>query len=229
MCRRERSGSTKRSSVFRLAIICCAVSIPSSFHWPSPSSSAWGGCGPTDRPWSARRSELGAGPAACHHSPHMVMAALAGTGPGSLGRIRSRTADVSPELRAWSPVDGAWRQPRPGSGTPPRRRRVRAHMAHRREPSLLAMLVLLSVFWTITLVAESRGLALADQVEAGIDLRPAVVVHSQRPLGFEAPGVTRGAARGRQLPLRRAAAPAPSRGHAICSCTTDGPGKRACS
>ncbi len=56
--------------------------------------------------------------------------------------------------------------------------------------SLLAMLVLLSLFWTITLVAESRGLALADQVEAGIDRRPAVVVHSQRPLGFEAPGVT---------------------------------------
>lgn len=56
--------------------------------------------------------------------------------------------------------------------------------------SLLAMLVLLSVFWTITLVAESRGLALANQVEAGIDRRPEVVVHSQLPLGLDAPGVT---------------------------------------
>jgi hypothetical protein len=55
---------------------------------------------------------------------------------------------------------------------------------------LAAVLVLISVFWTITLVADSRGRALADQVEAGIDRRPAVVVHSQRPLGIDAPGVT---------------------------------------
>ncbi len=55
---------------------------------------------------------------------------------------------------------------------------------------LAVVVVLISVFWTITLVADSRGRALADQVEASIDRRPAVVVHSRRPLGIDAPGVT---------------------------------------
>lgn len=55
---------------------------------------------------------------------------------------------------------------------------------------LVAVLVLLSVFWAITLVADSRGRALADRLERTIDSRPAVVVQSSRPLGIDAPGVT---------------------------------------
>jgi hypothetical protein len=67
-----------------------------------------------------------------------------------------------------------------------------------REPSwstevargLVLLLVLVSAFWAVTLVADSRGVALADAVEAGIRGRPPVVVHSTVPLHIDAPSVT---------------------------------------
>jgi hypothetical protein len=55
---------------------------------------------------------------------------------------------------------------------------------------LVAFVVLLSVFWTLTNVAISRGEALAASLEQSIGRRPAIVVHSSQPLGITAPGVT---------------------------------------
>jgi hypothetical protein len=62
----------------------------------------------------------------------------------------------------------------------------------RTEPTrvLVAIVVVLSVFWTITNVADSRGRALATRLEAQVARRPAVVVHSAAPLGLEVPGVS---------------------------------------
>jgi hypothetical protein len=67
-----------------------------------------------------------------------------------------------------------------------------------REPSwsaevsrgLVLVLVLVSAFWAVTLVADSRGVALARTVEAGIGGRPPVVVHSTVPLNVAAPNVS---------------------------------------
>jgi hypothetical protein len=55
---------------------------------------------------------------------------------------------------------------------------------------LVAVLVLLSVFWTLTNVAVTRGIALARQVERRVETLPAVTVHSTGRLGIDAPGVT---------------------------------------
>lgn len=55
---------------------------------------------------------------------------------------------------------------------------------------LVLVLVLVSAFWAVTLVADSRGVALAEAVELEIARRPPVVVHSTVPLTIDAPSVT---------------------------------------
>jgi hypothetical protein len=71
-------------------------------------------------------------------------------------------------------------------GVPPREPTWSTGVTH----GLVLVLVLVSAFWAVTLVADSRGVALADDLEAGIGTRPPVVVHSTVPLAIDVPSVT---------------------------------------
>ena len=94
--------------------------------------------------------------------------------------------------------------------------------------SLLAMLVLLSVFWTITLVAESRGLALADRSkQASTDGRRSWCTASD-PWALTHLASRRSGSRTTATATKGCGSCTTTRAR-ICSCTTDGPGKRACS